>query len=165
MISPEYLSTMAQYNAEMNKRMYLAALKLSDTERRSDQGAFFKSIHSTLAHILWADQIWMARFGLGEAPSTPIQESGTDTGRFEDLWDRRHRFDQDIVTWSRNVSPDDIAGELEWWSGSVQKHIKKSKALCLMQVFNHQTHHRGQVHALLTRAGQATGDTDLPFVL
>jgi uncharacterized damage-inducible protein DinB len=43
--------------------------------------------------------------------------------------------------------------------------MRKPKALCVMQVFNHQTHHRGQVHALLTRAGEDTGATDLPFVL
>ena len=62
MISPAYVRLMAEYNAEMNRRLYGAAARLTDAERKADRGAFWKSIHGTLTHILWGDTQWMSRF-------------------------------------------------------------------------------------------------------
>jgi len=62
MITATYIRTMAAYNAEMNRRLYCAAARLSDAERRQPRGAFWGSIHGTLTHILWGDQQWMSRF-------------------------------------------------------------------------------------------------------
>jgi uncharacterized damage-inducible protein DinB len=165
MITPAYVQTMAAYNAEMNRRIYGAALRLSDTERRADRGAFFGSIHGTLAHLYWADRTWLARFGLGEPTGIPIAESGRSVGDFDALWRRRQALDADILGWAATLAPEAIEGELSWYSGATGREMTRPRALCLMQVFNHQTHHRGQVHALLTRAGETTGATDLPFVL
>ena len=64
MITPAYVQTMAAYNAEMNRRVYGAALRLPDAERRADRGAFWRSIHGTLCHLYWGDRVWLARFGL-----------------------------------------------------------------------------------------------------
>ncbi|MBV8913243.1 MAG: damage-inducible protein DinB, partial [Acetobacteraceae bacterium] len=60
-ITPDYVRTMAEYNGEMNRRLYAAADLLSDPERRLDRGAFWGSIHGTFNHLLWGDQIWMSR--------------------------------------------------------------------------------------------------------
>ena len=60
MITPDYVRTMAAYNAELNRRVYTAATRLSDAERRADRGAFWKSILGTLAHIYWADRVWLS---------------------------------------------------------------------------------------------------------
>ena len=62
MITPPFVRTMAAYNAEMNRRLYESANRLSDDERRRDCGAFWHSIHGTLVHILWGDAQWMSRF-------------------------------------------------------------------------------------------------------
>ncbi|MBT4428135.1 MAG: damage-inducible protein DinB, partial [Rhodospirillaceae bacterium] len=62
MISPDYVRTMATYNRWQNGSLYDAANTLSDDERKQARGAFFGSIHATLNHILWGDQIWMSRF-------------------------------------------------------------------------------------------------------
>src|SRR3954469_7307811 len=59
MITPAYVRLMAQYNAEMNRRLYDAAAQLTDAERKADRGAFWKSIHGTLTHLLWGDTQWM----------------------------------------------------------------------------------------------------------
>ncbi|HCO53892.1 MAG TPA: damage-inducible protein DinB, partial [Pelagibacterium sp.] len=67
--------------------------------------------------------------------------------------------------WADAMTPEEIAGDLSWHSGAVGRDMSKPRALLIMQIFNHQTHHRGQVHALITRFGEKTGDTDLPFVL
>ena len=62
MIDPAYVQRMARYNRWQNANLYGVADTLSDEERRRERGAFFGSIHKTLSHLLWADQIWMSRF-------------------------------------------------------------------------------------------------------
>jgi uncharacterized damage-inducible protein DinB len=164
-ISAYYVQTMAAYNAEMNRRIYGAALTLSDAERRADVGLFWRSIHGTCSHILWADRIWMSRFGLGAAPEVPGSASDRMVEDFASLWLLRQDFDADIIRWSAGYDPAVSQGDLTWWSGMAGREMSRPRALCLMQVFNHQTHHRGQIHAALTQAGRDTGATDLPFVL
>jgi uncharacterized damage-inducible protein DinB len=164
-ITPDYVRTMAAYNAEMNRRFYAAAGRLTPVERRAERGAFWDSIQATLSHLLWADRLWMARFGVGTAPDVPLRESGQWVTDFALLSARRIEEDAAISAWGARVTPEDLAGEISWWSGAVGREMTKPKALCVMQLFNHQTHHRGQVHAMLTAAGETTGDTDLPFVL
>ena len=149
----------------MNRRVYDAAARLDDAERRADRGAFWRSIHGTLCHLLWADTVWMARLGLGQAPGVPIAESDRFVADFAELRRRRDSLDAEIVGWAERLEPADLEGDLAWFSGAIRREVVKPRALCVAQVFNHQTHHRGQVHALLTRAGEATGATDLPFVL
>ncbi|MBY0397115.1 MAG: damage-inducible protein DinB [Thermoleophilia bacterium] len=165
MIPAYYVQTMAAYNAEMNRRVYGAALRLDDADRRADMGLFWRSIHGTLSHLCWADRVWMARFGLGAAPAVAIRDSGGMEEDFDRLWAARQGLDADMIDWAASYDPSQSEGMLEWWSGAANRQMAKPRALCLMQVFNHQTHHRGQVHAALTRLGESTGDTDLPFVL
>jgi hypothetical protein len=62
MIDPAYVQRMARYNRWQNANLYGVADALSDEERRRERGAFFGSIHKTLNHLLWGDQIWMSRF-------------------------------------------------------------------------------------------------------
>ena len=165
MITPEYARTMARYNAELNRRVYGAALRLSDAQRRSDEGAFWKSIHGTLSHLYWADRIWLSRFGAAQAPDVPIARSATMIEDFNSLWAQRQDLDQVLIEGADAMTPEEIAGDLSWHSGAVGRDMSKPRALLIMQIFNHQTHHRGQVHALITRFGEKTGDTALPFVL
>jgi uncharacterized damage-inducible protein DinB len=164
-ITPDYVRTMAAYNAEMNRRIYAAAGRLTPVERRAERGAFWDSIQATLSHLLWADRLWMARFGVGTAPDVPLRESGQWVTDFALLSARRIEEDAAISAWAARVTPEELTGDLSWWSGAVGREMTKPKALCVMQLFNHQTHHRGQVHAMLTAAGETTGDTDLPFIL
>jgi uncharacterized damage-inducible protein DinB len=85
MITPAYIRTMAAYNAEMNRRLYDAAARLSDAERRQAHGAFWGSIHGTLTHILWGDRQWMSRFDGSERPTTPIKQSAQMIDDFAEL--------------------------------------------------------------------------------
>ena len=164
-ITPAYVRTMAAYNAEMNRRFYAAAERLGEAERRADRGAFWRSVHGTLCHVLWADRLWLSRFGVGKAPDVPISESGGLIDGFAELRAAREAQDLAIRDWADALAPADLGGDLAWWSGAAGRDMVKPRALCVMQIFNHQTHHRGQVHALLTARGEATGATDLPFVL
>jgi len=165
MITPDYVRTMAAYNAEMNRRIFVAAFCLSDDERRADRGAFWRSIHGTLSHLYWGDRVWLSRFGLGDRPGVPMHESDQYIADFAELWEERQRLDAQIIAWAETLEPEALEGNLVWFSGISQREMVRPRALCLIHIFNHQTHHRGQAHALLTRAGVATADTDLPWVL
>ena len=165
MITPDYVRVMAAYNAELNRRVYAAALRLDDAERRRDRGAFWKSIHGTLSHLVWGDRMWLSRFGAAEPPAAGIAASDQVNDDFAALWDERQGLDAVIGAWADGLSQGDLEGDLAWRSGATQRDMVRPRALCVVQIFNHQTHHRGQVHAMLTAAGESTGATDLPFVL
>ena len=96
MISPAYVRTMAAYNAEMNRRLYGAAARLTDTERRQPRGAFWDSIHGTLNHLLWGDQQWMSRFDNWPKPDVTIKQSAGLIEDFGELSAAREKADADI---------------------------------------------------------------------
>jgi uncharacterized damage-inducible protein DinB len=165
MITPAYIQTMAAYNAEMNRRLYNAAAELGDDARRADGGAFWRSIHGTFNHLLWADEIWMSRFAGWPKPTATGTESPDYVAEFDEMKRRRFDLDARIERWAETVEPAFIEGDLTWYSGLQNREMTASKALVIVHFFNHQTHHRGQAHALLTRAGRKTGDTDIWMIL
>jgi uncharacterized damage-inducible protein DinB len=161
MITPAYVRTMAEYNAEMNRRLYAAAARLSDADRRAPRGAFWGSIHGTLTHVLWGDRQWMSRFDDWPKPATPIKQSAQMIEDFAELRTARQQADADISHWAAKVDDAWLGEDLTWFSGAANREIRAPIRLLVTHFFNHQTHHRGQAHALLTAAGQETGDTDL----
>jgi len=165
MITPAYVRTMAAYNAEMNRRLYDAASRIPDEERRAPRGAFWSSIHGTLVHILWGDGMWMSRFDGWPRPTTPIKQSAGMIEAFDALAAEREKADAAIERWAAKVDEPWLDQDLVWFSGAVQQERRAPRRLLVTHMFNHQTHHRGQAHALLTAAGQQTGDTDLFVVV
>ena len=164
MISAAYVQTMARYNTWQNLSVYDAAAKLTDAQRKENRGVFFGSIHATLNHILWADQMWLMRFGAGPQPAArTIAEGLAQFNDWDGLARERRRFDAQIQSWADGLDDAALAGDLKWFSGSTGREHVASKALLVMLVFNHQTHHRGQVNALLTGFGINPGVTDLAF--
>jgi uncharacterized damage-inducible protein DinB len=160
-ITPAYLRTMAQYNAEMNRRLYAAAARLTDGERRQPRGAFWGSIHGTLNHLLWGDRQWMSRFDNWPRPAQAIKQSGALYDDFAALRAEREAADAAIGRWAGTVDDAWLGGDMTWFSGAANREVTAPRRLLVAHMFNHQTHHRGQVHAMLTAAGQETGDTDL----
>jgi uncharacterized damage-inducible protein DinB len=165
MIDASYVRTMAAYNAAMNQRLYEAASRLGDEERRAERGVFWGSIHGTLGHILWADRMQMSRFAGWPKPEVPLRDSGRIVGSFEDLSRARVAMDEAIVQWAATLDPRWFDGELTWYSAAIDRTVTCDKGLLIAHLFNHQTHHRGQVHALITRAGGTVADTDLWIVV
>jgi uncharacterized damage-inducible protein DinB len=165
MISPAWLQMMAAYNAEMNRRVFAAASGLDDVARKQDRGAFWGSIHGTLCHLLWADRIWMHRFDGWPKPAENLRESASGEADFGRLSAARAETDGAIEQWAARVPAGWLAAEQTWFSGAAQRQVSRSRGLLVTHLFNHQTHHRGQVHAMLTAAGASTGDTDLFIVL
>jgi uncharacterized damage-inducible protein DinB len=165
MITPAWCRAMAAYNAEMNRRLYAAADTLAEAERQRDMGAFFGSIHGTLCHLLWGDRMWMHRFDGWERPTQRIPESPAMIADWVALKAARAADDARIEAWAARLAPADLEGDLIWFSGATGREMTKPRWLCVAHMFNHQTHHRGQAHALLTRLGARVADTDLPWVI
>ncbi len=163
MITQGYCRTMARYNAWQNRSIYTAAAGLTPEAREMDRGAFFGSIRATLSHLMWADTTWMSRLDGGPGPEAGFSQTAQAYG-WVDLVAERPQLDARITAWAEQVSDATLAGELTWYSGMVGREMRKDFALCVMQIFNHQTHHRGQVHAMLTAAGAEPEATDLPFI-
>ena len=161
MIDAEYCQTMAAYNAWMNRNLYEAAAQLSDEERKADRKAFFRSIHSTLNHLVWADRTWLSRFN---GKTYAVGTIGIDLfSDFHELLAARRTMDDEISSWAAQVADADLAGTLTWYSGVAQRELSRPRWLCVVQMFNHQTHHRGQATTLLKQAGIDPGVTDLPW--
>ena len=165
MITPAYVRTMADYNRWQNRNLYGAADGLSDEVRKQQRGAFFGSIHGTLSHLVWGDQIWMSRFaGTPRPKAAGIPDSPAMVERWEDLKRERAAFDEVIIGWADKLDPKWLEEEtLTWYSGAAKREITRPRGLLVAHMFNHQTHHRGQVHCMLTQCGAKPGDTDLPF--
>ena len=144
----DHFLQLAGYNAWANRRLYDAARELSDAEYRADRGAFFRSVHGTLNHLLATDRIWMRRFtGEGEAPDR------LDTILFEDLAPlraAREAEDARIVAYVEGLDEAALAGTFRYRRVSTPEVFEQALAPALAHLFNHQTHHRGQAHALLT---------------
>jgi uncharacterized damage-inducible protein DinB len=161
MIGVGYVQRMARYNRWQNENLYGVADTVPDAERRRPCGAFFGSIHATLNHLLWADRIWMSRFAGTPRPEGGIPQSVSLYESWDDLKRERVAFDAAIIAWSDGLDPAWLGGDLTWYSGGAGRELTRPKAVLVTHFFNHQTHHRGQVHCLLTQAGGKPGATDL----
>ena len=164
MITADYCRMMARYNRWQNAGLFAAADGLEDEVRRADRGAFFGSIHGTLSHLLWGDAMWMSRFDGGGKPSVSIPDSADWVADWAELGSRRTDMDARISGWASQLDDSALGGDLTWYSAVLARDVSKPRALCMVHFFNHQTHHRGQVHAMLTAAGATPGDTDLPLM-
>ncbi len=144
----ERYARLAAYNEWANRRIYDAAKRLDDADYRADRGAFFRSLHGTLNHLLTADRIWMRRFtGQGDAPTrldAILHEQLADLERAREAEDRR------IVAFVGGLDAAKLAADFSYTTLSHPVTVEQPLADVLDHFFNHQTHHRGQAHCLLT---------------
>jgi uncharacterized damage-inducible protein DinB len=146
---------MAKYNAWANARLYKMASDLPDELYRRNVGAYFGSLHGTLNHILTADRIWMRRLtGTGEHPDK------LNAILFDDLVSlraARQNEDERILGFIEGLAEADFEKNYEYrtLNGTPQRQMLRE---ILAHFVNHQTHHRGQAHAILTVLGVAEPD-------
>jgi uncharacterized damage-inducible protein DinB len=164
MIDPAYVKRMARYNRWQNQNLFGVADRLSDEDRRRERGAFFGSIHKTLSHLIWADQLWMSRLTNARTPEGGIAQSVSLYSDWAPLRDERGALDDGIIDWAERQDEASLEGDLTWYSALAKRELSKPKWLLVTHMFNHQTHHRGQVHCMLTQAGGKPHDTDLAFM-
>lgn len=165
---------MAEYNQWMNAKVFEAAGRLSAAEVAQDRGAFFDSILGTLNHLLVADLVWLRRFK-AYAPHRLLLEAverwpqPPSLGQLlypelADLQAERVTVDQLIRDWAGVLTDTDLAQPLSYQNMQGVPALRTYASL-VQHLFNHQTHHRGQVTTLLTQAGQDVGVTDLLMLI
>lgn len=158
----QHFQMLARYNALANSRVYDTCAKLSDTERKKTRQAFFKSIHGTLNHIMVGDRIWMTRFEGGK-----IQSTGLDAilyEDFEELTAARILEDARIEAFASGLTEEFLAGNLQYRNNQGLIYTDPINLL-LPHFFNHQTHHRGQIHDMLTQTDIAPPVLDMHRVI
>ncbi|MEM1237748.1 MAG: DinB family protein [Pseudomonadota bacterium] len=160
----EQCRLMARYNAWQNGSLVAAAGTLSDAARWLDRGAFFGSIARTFNHLYWDDALWLARFQGDERPEDHVPVSLDHPAEWPEFKALRFARDAEITAWAAGLSDADLQGDLHFYPGGGAMRVSKPRALCAMHLFNHQTHHRGQIHAMLTAAGAEPEPTDLPML-
>lgn len=160
-VTPEYCLMMARYNAWQNRQLRGTLERMTDAALREERGAFFGSILGTVNHLLWGDMIWLARFEGREGPAASIAQSPAFQPTLAAWGAERFRTDSRLLLWAERMTALELTGRMSWFSGAAGRDVSKPIALCVTHMFNHQTHHRGQVHAMLTQAGERPGDTDL----
>jgi uncharacterized damage-inducible protein DinB len=156
---PSIFQMFAGYNEWANGRLYAAVSELPDSEYRADHGAFFKSVHGTLNHLLVGDKVWMQRLtGEGEAPARLDAILHDD---FASLRAARAEEDARIIAFVGSLTAQDLARKVRYRTISRPADFEQELMFALPHVFNHQTHHRGQVHCLLTRIAKDAPSLDL----
>lgn len=162
MISVAHIQLMSEYSAWMNDKLYAACAELDDNLRREDLGAFFRSIHLTLNHLLHGDRMFLSRFEGREEEFAPL---GSDLfADFAELRSERLLTDQHIRRWAEDVTDDWLRESLTYQSMSDGKTRTVENWVLVTHMFNHGTHHRGQITTLLNQQGVDIGDTDIPFM-
>lgn len=162
MFPKNYFELMAQYNKWMDANIYQVCLDIPDEDRKKDMGAFFKSIHGTLNHIYYGDLAWLER--LRDNKFTP-RKIGVDL--FEDfleLKSAQEKMDQEIIDWVQSMTDEKLHESYDYVSNV--ENFKRTLPIWVLttHMFNHQTHHRGQVTTLIKQLGYEPGVTDIPWL-
>ena len=153
------LPTAARYNAWANQRLYAVVGQLTVEQLAEDRQGFFKSVLGTLNHILLADLLYRERLEKKPTAFTRLDEILHDD--FEPLRDAQ--FDQDAwyVGFCEAMDPTDLDGTLSFDTVGTNEYFSLPLRNCLANLFQHQIHHRGQTHHMLSHAGLAPPPLDV----
>lgn len=157
----QHFMMFAAYNRWANTRLYDAAGELDEKEWQKDTGAVFGSMMGTLNHLVVTDRIWMKRFtGLGEVPNAL---NAIVDRTFDGLRSARTAEDNRIIEWVDALMPMEFDGRFTYVTVTDVRTVSQRIAPALAHLFNHQTHHRGQAHAILTALGKPSISMDLAY--
>ena len=164
MITGHYARMLSRYNRWQNSQLsgFLEALPAKELTR--DRHGFFGSIMGTANHLLWGDWIWISRFDKGAGPNGGIPESVSLCANLNEWHPLRREIDDRIETWADGLGDDPLTGDFTWYSAAKLADVTMPYAQCVVHMFNHQTHHRGQLHHMLTEAGSKAPVSDLVFL-
>ena len=164
---------MAEYNQWMNRKLYGFASELDEVQLKADKGAFFKSVFGTLNHIMVADILWLLRFARHPSGFKSLdyirsldKPDNLDTvlhDSLEELQEERNKLDSVMIEFTNEISDDELESVLDYQNFKGEPFQDKMGQL-LLHLFNHQTHHRGQLTTLFSQMGIDVGATDLPVM-
>ena len=157
-----HFQMLARYNRIANERLYEACAQLSDEEYRRQRRGSFGSIHALLNHLLLGDRIWMSRFEGGGKTTPPLNTVLYDD--FAPLRAARVKEDERIESFFQGVGPEFLTRGLQYVN-SKGKDRNDDAAMAVAHFFNHQTHHRGQVHVMLAQTPVQAPALDLHWLI
>ena len=159
----DHYHRLTRYNRWQNEHIYRLCEQLDDSQRKAMRGLFFHSIHGTLNHLLLADRLWLGRF-----TGQPFEVDGLDQELYQDfdtLRNQRALTDAHLADYAATLDDTRLAdATLGYTSASTGQARRFPLTLCLTHLFNHQTHHRGQITTALCQLGLDVGVTDLIFM-
>ena len=155
---------LARFNTWANTRVYVACAGLDDAEYHRDRGAFFGSIHGTLNHLLLSDRLWLSRLRGTGPPDGVTRLDQVLYGTLKRLREARVETDLEMVAYAEALLDKDLA-MLVGFHTLDGTAIEMRHDRILMSIFNHHTHHRGQVHNMLSQAGAVPPQLDIPDYL
>lgn len=158
-MNAEQAKAMAEYNKWMNEKLYRFCADIPDDELKRDRGAFFKSIHGTLNHILLGDKVWFGRFT--GAPFRPQAFDQILHENFVDLRKEREELDNGICKWAAGLTSGKLDSRFQFTSMASPLPRTCPLWAAVAHFYNHQTHHRGQITTLLSQSNIDIGVTDL----
>jgi uncharacterized damage-inducible protein DinB len=159
MFTLELFETFARYNRWMNEKLFAICAGMSDEERKRDLRAPFHSIHGTFNHLLLADRIWLSRFQQQEFHfQTLADELYHD---FNELRNEQIKTDYAIDAWLASLSESQLADSFTYHNRTRNQDNTFLLSSVMLHFFNHQTHHRGQITAMIEMLGYDCGVTDL----
>ncbi len=157
----EHFIMFARYNAWANQKLYEAVAELSASDYNKDCQVAFTSMNGTLNHLLIGDLIWLSRFqGTTGAPTGLDKLLHQD---FADIWDARKKTDADIVEYIEGLNEGILTSDFSFTALTMPEKVTQQLSYALAHFFNHQTHHRGQTHAMLTRLAGEAPSLDLGY--
>lgn len=159
-----HLRRMARYNRWANARLYDACAELAEDEYQKPRQAFFGSLHGTLCHLLVTDWIWMDR--IEAKPSRGLELDHRPFAGFAELRPAREAQDAHIVAFADRLDDAMVAADVVYRRVTAGGgDMRTPLHLCLLHMFNHETHHRGQAHDQLTQTPVPPPPLDLLFYL
>ena len=156
MITTDYVHMMARYNSWQGRQLRVCYDQMCLQDGQAwfqDRGGFFGGIHGTLNHLLWGDLLWLGRFDGGAPPDVGLEASVTLSADGPSYWAARAGCDRRLSQWVDTLTDEVLAGDLTWHSVVLDQTMSRPLADCVVHFFNHQTHHRGQVHDMISQAG------------
>lgn len=162
MYETSFLNLMADHNRWMNQRLYAVCAGIPDEARRRDLGAFFRSIHGTLNHLLLVDRLWLGRITGDVFPIRSLDQELYED--FDELRGEREKTDEAIRALIDEFRATRLAEPVTYTSFVKKESVTLPLGLVLTHLFHHQTHHRGQVTTLISQLGYDVGDTDMIYM-
>jgi len=157
-----HFERMARYNRWANRRLYGAVAQLDEAEFLAPRAGFFPSLAKTLNHLVVTDRIWLERLTGGFIPHRRLDEMPYDN--LAALTAAREAEDARLIAFFNDLSPARIDGIFDYKNMAGEERSQPMLAV-LAHVFNHQTHHRGQAHAMLAGTKVAPPPLDIVYFL
>jgi len=160
-MSATYFRAQAYNNAWANHRLLSACGRLDDAALNAARTSFFPSILHTLSHILTVDWFYVGSLE-GRCPGYSVFAQEIPFPTFADLDREQRDVDRRLIRACETLDDDVLAEPIDLVRDGWTQRERRDRTL--LHLFQHQIHHRGQVHAMLAGTDVAPPQLDEFFL-